>query len=153
MDAHTTYRGPGLLHPKLSASAVSLGKTLVRAYETKRTQFRFEIFETFRSPARQDYLLSRKTTKAGKWQSAHQFGLAVDFVPYLTQWEAAAVGGKAGWFWPDIGDECWEFLGNEAQKFGLSRPYRWDGSHVEHPLFREIMKTIEGAAAPSQSGL
>lgn len=153
MDKNVVYRGMGLLHPKLSASAVTLSKDLVRCYETGRTQFRFEVFETYRSPVRQDHLLSGKTSKAGKWQSAHQFGLAVDFVPYLSQAEGEALGVKAGWFWPKIEDPCWEFLDNRAKLVGLSRPYGWDGPHVEHPLFARIMKTIKGAEAPSQSGL
>lgn len=153
MNGETIYRDVGLLHPKLSASAISLRQDLIRAYESGRTEFRFEIFETFRSPERQRYLVGRKTSKAGPWQSAHQFGLAVDFVPFLTQAEGEALGVKAGWYWPPITDICWKFLQQRAQQFGLDRPYSWDGPHVEPPLFRQLMNTIEkGAKAPFVSG-
>lgn len=145
LDENSIYRGVALLHPKLSAIATSLSKDLIRAYETGRTQFRFEIFETFRSPARQIRLKREGTSKAGPWQSAHQFGLAVDFVPFVSQAEASALGVKVGWYWPGIDDPCWKFLDSRARTFGVSRTLEWDGPHVEHPLFEEIAKTIKGA--------
>lgn len=152
MDENTIYRGVALLHPKLSAIAASLREDLVRAYKSGRTEFCFEVFETFRSPARQIRLKREGTSKAGPWQSAHQFGLAVDFVPFLNQAEAEALGVKVGWYWPGATDPCWDFLNKRANTFGVSTPISWDRPHVEHPLFAEIWQTIKGAEAPFRSG-
>lgn len=91
-------------------------------------------FEGFRLPQRQYDLLARgKVTKAGPWESAHQYGLAVDFacrgvdpVGMLTQWT---------WEAPDV---VWHFLRRVARSSGLDIPIRWDKGHVCHPLWNEI---------------
>lgn len=152
MDENTIYRGIGLLHPKLSAIATSLSQDLIRSYQAGRTEFRFEVFETFRSPARQIRLKREGTSKAGPWQSAHQFGLAIDFVPYLSQAEAVALGKPVGWYWPPIEDGCWTFLDNRAKTFGVSRTIAWDGPHIEHPLFEEMMEVMKAPAGAFVSG-
>lgn len=78
------------------------------------------IFETYRSPERQDHLYSQvpKVTDAKAWMSWHQYGLAVDLV----------FGGPGKWSWK--GD--WEGLATFMQARGL----RWigmkDAGHFEH---------------------
>lgn len=159
MDANTIYRDISLLHPKMSGVATGLAKDLVRGYETGRTKFKFEIFETFRSPVRQLSLKAKGTSKAGPWQSPHQFGLAIDFVPFLSAEEARAestIRGRKilpGWFWPEIGEQPWSFLKERANLFGVEQPIAWDKPHIEHPLWLQVQKALKGPEGPSQSGL
>lgn len=85
----------------------------------------FKPFETYRSPMRQLQLYESvpQVTKAQPWQSAHQFGLAVDFVPFI----------NGMWSWAD--HEPWDVLARHALKHGLRVPIAWDKAHVEHPAF------------------
>ena len=65
---------------------------------------------------RQQYLFEHtKSTKAQAWQSAHNFGLAADFVP---------MDPDGLWSWRD--DEDWFWLGHRARECGLSQPIKWD---------------------------
>jgi len=138
-----------LLHPKMVGPTKRLHEYLIDCHETHRTQFRFEIFETFRSPVDQRNALTKGVSKAGPWQSAHQFGLAVDFVPYLNSSDTAIASKRInkevrpGWFW-EIGDDHpdWMILRISAEKFGLTRPISWDLPHVQHPLFDKIFKIL-----------
>ena len=68
------------LHPEVRGAFSALSEDLALAYQTNRTEFLLEPFEGLRSPDRQAHLLTEGTTKAGPWKSAHQYGLAVDFV-------------------------------------------------------------------------
>lgn len=121
------------LHPVLSPIVERLAESLRRGHESGRFETLFKVFETYRSPVRQLYLLSEGTTKAGPWKSAHQFGLAVDFVPF--------VNGK--WIWPSIESRVWNDMREEAKRFGLTAPIAWDGPHIEHPSFEKIKKILK----------
>ena len=111
----TIHRDISLLNPKFALVVRRLHEYLIDAHETGRTKTRFEVFETFRDPIRQADLLKKGASKAGPFQSAHQFGLAVDFVPYLTSEEALALGTRIGervlpgWSWHSSHDYsfCW----------------------------------------------
>ena len=93
-------------------------------YRTKQIKTLFKPFEGYRSPERQNYLFHvMKTTKARAFQSAHNYGLAVDFVPF--------VDGK--WSWDNHHD--WEALRYLASQRGLLTPIKWDLPHVEHPIW------------------
>ena len=136
----TIHSDIALLNPKFALVVRRLHEYLIDAHETGRTKTRFEVFETFRDPMRQAHLLKIGTTKAGPFQSAHQFGLAVDFVPYLTGEEALALSERkgervfAGWSWDASHD--YEFLLNGARMHQLAMPiFAWDKCHVEHPNF------------------
>lgn len=94
----------------------------------------FGIFEGYRSPERQAYLLKRGDSKAGPWQSAHQYGLAVDIVPI--------VDGQ--WSW-NVGADIWTHIASIAVRHGLVVPIGWDKAHVQHPLFAQAKRLI-GAA-------
>jgi peptidoglycan L-alanyl-D-glutamate endopeptidase CwlK len=81
---------------------------------------------TYRSPEEQDALYAigrtkpgRKVTNAKAGQSAHNYGLALDFVPMEN--------GKPVW---DEGHNAWRKAGNLAPSFGLE----WAGTW---PTFRE----------------
>lgn len=145
------YRDVYLLHPEFSRQVRGLAQDLILSYETRRTKTRFEVFETFRHPARQKDLFKRGTTKATEYQSAHQFGLACDFVPVLTDEEAAELGRRigervfAGWNWHSSHD--YAFLKDTAKKWALEVPITWDPCHVEHPHFRQALRTFNVALA------
>ena len=140
MNKHTIYRDTSLLHPKLVGPCKALNQYLVDTYKAGVTKTRFELFETFRSPIRQQYMLEKGSSKAGPFQSAHCVGLAVDFVPYLNQAEAAALGLTPGWSWDNVHD--WKHLRDAANRFGLDVPIQWDLAHVEHPLWDRVKKTL-----------
>lgn len=91
----------------------------------------FRVFETTRGAARQGLLYVDGKTKAQGWQSPHQYGLAVDFVPYINN----------RWTW-DVPDEVWQLLSDRATKFGLRCDIRWDRAHVEHPIFDRVRSVL-----------
>ena len=127
MSIHRTYVELDLLHPEVRTAFIGLSEALVWAHETGKTETAFGIFETYRSPERQDYLFRvRKTTKARPWQSPHQYGLAADFVPRV----------NGGWSWAPNHD--YEFLKKCAQECGLDVPISWDRCHVEAPEFQSV---------------
>lgn len=133
-----------LLHPKMKAIATDMHADLTSRYKSGAMEFQFDIFETFRFPDRQAMLLRERKTKAGPWQSAHQVGLAVDFVPYLTASQAAKVrpGGSnlPGWYWPAAEHKDWRALHTLATEYGLNKRLNWDSPHCEHPLFDKMQK-------------
>lgn len=120
-----------LLHPKTREAFRLLNEYLVSSYELGETRTSFQVFETFRSPDRQERLRKLGRSKARGWQSAHQYGCAVDFVPVLEN-EATA---RTGYHWSWDLSHDWKFLADAAVKFGLRRPIKWDLAHIEHPLF------------------
>lgn len=100
------------------------------------SKYRLTPLEGYRHPMRQQYLLAvKKTTKAGPWKSAHQYGLAVDFAGH---WIDEI--GKHHWTW-DLPTEVWSSLKRDAAEFDLLIPIKWDLGHVEAPEFGE-MKTV-----------
>ena len=123
------------LHPKVQSVFHDLAEALVSGYEAGLTQTRFQIFETFRTPSRQNYLLTKGTTKARGWQSPHQFGFAVDFVPVSFDPDGVIFSWSA--------EHDYNFLGKLALEHGLTRPISWDKCHIEHPLWHEHRKTIK----------
>jgi len=107
-------------------------------------------FEAYRHPARQAMLLGEGRTRAAPYSSAHQFGLAVDFVPVRD-----GVVGQWSWQAPK---EAWDFLGQCAQKFGLVQPISWDRPHIESPVWSQLARAlrkaldgtpVKGAAGPT----
>ena len=138
----TIYSDMSLCNPEFAARATRLHKYLIDAHETGRTKTRFEIFESYRTPMRQRDLLKKGVSKAGPFQSAHQFGLAMDFVPHLSPEEAAALSASTGervfpgWNWHSSHD--YRFLATAAQLFKLTVPISWDPCHVEHPNWPQL---------------
>ena len=124
------------LQPFAIAPFVRLQTLLSQSYEEKKIRVLFMPFESYRSPHRQDKLKRdpRHVTKAGPWASAHQYGLAVDFVPYHFT-------GRVGWSWDD--EEPWGDLKQMATASGLHVPYAWDQAHVVHPAYAKVKKTLE----------
>ena len=85
---------------------------LLEGHSGGHTKTLFRPFEGLRTNERQAFLLTQGTTKAGPWRSAHNYGLAVDYVPW--------VDGK--WSWDDGHD--WDFLRDVAVNFGGIMPLK-----------------------------
>lgn len=118
-----------MIHPRGKLAFKELSLHLKVAFEQKRTLSQFRVFETYRSPTRQQELRAKgNVTKAGPFESAHQFGLAVDFIP----WD--------GEIWSWDGRHDWSFLHKAAKAYGLDVPISWDKGHVEHPLWTNDLR-------------
>ena len=124
------------LHAEVRGQFGALAEDLALAYQSDRTEFRFEPFEGLRSPDRQNHLLAEGTTKARAWQSPHQFGFAVDYVPRVLR----GIGDSARWqwHWPESEHDDWKVLAELAAEAGLRTPIGWDKPHVEHPFWRDV---------------
>lgn len=119
------------LHPIAQDAFSELALDLSEQFRRGLVAVHFRLFEGFRSPSRQRYLYDQepRVTEAGAWQSAHNFGLACDYVPWVfrdTTWS---------WSWDD--SHPWDFLRSRAKIFGLSVPIAWDRGHVEHQAWRD----------------
>lgn len=105
---------------------------MLAAYLGGQTKLLFKPFEGYRTPERQEYLFRvMKTTKARAWESAHQYGFAVDFVPTLKP--------HGAWTW-EASDDDWTFLHETGAALGLAAPIKWDKPHFQHgawPMIRE----------------
>lgn len=119
------------LHPIARDAFSELAVDLHDQFEREATKTNFRLFEGYRSPQRQAYLFNQtpKVTHADAWTSAHNYGLAADFVPYVF------TDGKWQWSWDESHD--WNFLHQRANLFGLNAPLTWDRGHVEHPKWKE----------------
>lgn len=156
----TTYRGIQWqdLHPIARMPFQDLTETLTKAFTGKATRTWFRPHMGYRGPAVQDALYAHGRTKPGAqvtkaqgWESAHQFGLAVDFVPWIggsiprEKADGTPIGGdepKGYWLWDDTAD--WKFLKSRAEMHGLLCPIAWDRPHVEHPAWDVIRRRIRG---------
>lgn len=115
------------LHPAVRFKYYELAKML------EADGLPFFLFEGYRSPQRQDELALKvpAVTNARAWQSAHQVGLAGDFVGVI----------NGAWSWRD--DLPWGELKIRARRLGLDVPIRWDKPHVEATtLWQELRSRI-----------
>lgn len=123
--AFVVNRSVDFLHPKMREAVLRLSKAVAHPFRDQPSgrEYSFQMYEGFRTVQRQAHLISVGTTKAGPWQSAHQYGLAVDFVPI-----------HAGrWTWDGVPTDAWEWMRSEARSLGLRTPIAWDLPHLEHP--------------------
>jgi peptidoglycan LD-endopeptidase CwlK len=111
------------LHPVMR-DAVSM---LVRTIESENLPFR--VFETLRSPLRQDWLYQQGRSRSGSivtyaqaWNSYHQYGLAVDFVLWINE----------TWTWNTLGINAarWERLHALGKTVGLE-PLKFETPHLQ----------------------
>lgn len=119
-----------LLNPLMQPPIRKMQAILIDLYGKKLTDTNFQLFETWRSPVDQLVYKEKGTSKAGPWQSPHQYGLAADFVPFV----------DGSWSWAQGHD--WELLGRVARECGLTRPIGWDLPHVEHPRWATIKQYL-----------
>lgn len=128
------------LHPKMRGPIFALTEAIGKLrYPSQSSGFHIRLypFEGYRHPLRQNYLRTvTKTTKAGPWQSAHQYGLAVDFAGRLVEDDTGLLVNS--WTW-ELRDEAWSDLKRYARSEGLDVPIAWDRGHVVHPLFDKMM--------------
>ena len=92
-----------------------------------------KIFEFYRHPDKQVEYLQKGTSKAGPFESAHQFFEAGDLIdPKL--------------FW-NVSDDYWEAISDAVEiveeKFSVKlvhgwRDWGWDGPHIELPDWRDV---------------
>lgn len=129
------------LHPKMQGPLANLTAACRgRVFESDGKKFILHPFEGFRSAVRQQHLFAGgKVTKARPWQSAHQYGLAVDFAGLRVEMNGTVV--PASWFWPISPHPCWMELKRLAIREGLDVPISWDIGHVEHPVF-PLLKSL-----------
>lgn len=120
------------MHPKAREVFGLLTHRLEQGFTGGFTTSWFRPFEGYRAPEDQTALVRRGVSKAGPWQSAHNYGLAVDFVA----WDA----DKQAWSWAE--EEDWKFLKEAAIGCGLVHPISWDRPHVEHPIWRAISRQL-----------
>lgn len=122
-----------LLSPFCKVQFLQLGEYLHESWKRNKTKTRFVAFEGFRHPARQRslYQSGRNVTRADAFYSAHNYGLAVDFVPY---------SDSKGWSWDPEHD--YDFLSRSAKKYGLWVPIAWDKVHVESPLWGGVRRAL-----------
>ncbi len=97
--------------------------------ELKAEGHPFELFEAFRTPARQRHLHAQGRTRPGNivtkakaWQSFHQYGLAVDIVLKI----------KGEWSWNDSGKfaRSWDRLHEIGRAHGL-KPLSFEKPHLQ----------------------
>lgn len=133
-------KGTDLLHPAMRPLAEKLVGRLYDAHMDGEIKTLFRPFETYRSPFRQNQLYEQGRTIGGKivtnaraWESAHQFGLAMDLVPY------GRVGGASAYkyYW-DAPESDWNFMHRTAKALGFKDRIPWDSPHIEDPAFDDI---------------
>lgn len=103
--------------------------------ELQGLQTGLAIFETIRSPERQDELHAQGRSRAAAYQSAHQYGLAADIV----------FNDGGVWTWPNRDDPRWEPLRLLAPSFGLET-LSFERPHVEIEGFHWGGKLTPGPA-------
>lgn len=130
----------GLLHPKARGSFILLRDNLLRGYLAGECPVLFEPFEGLRDPERQAELRAKGQSKAGPWESPHQYGLAVDFWPRKKD---ARGDDKVGWdFTMPADDVRWDYLQKQAVHVGMDTPIKWDRPHVQHPLWLRFRQFV-----------
>ena len=119
-----------LAHPSARSDFEALAKRASGGLAAGSLRIPFLVFELYRSPQDQEEAFKRGASQARAYTSAHQFGLAIDLVPF--------VNGK--WTWdPPGGTLAWDALDKLVAEFpNLSRPISWDRPHVEHVLWNKL---------------
>lgn len=117
------------LHPRMIQPVTDLLADLKAGHIAGEVETAFDLFEGYRDAKRQALLFKQRVTKAKPWESAHQYGLGCDIVPF--------VDGQ--WSW---GHHDYEALRVAAERHGLQVPITWDRCHVVHPLFTNIQRIL-----------
>lgn len=111
-------RSLDLLYPPFAA------KVKMGIAAANNAGYSVEVFETWRSPERQDHLYAQGRTRAGKivtnargWESSHQLGLAIDIALIV----------KGEW--------SWNFDPAKVSKYFIQQGLEWggksDGPHYQ----------------------
>lgn len=131
----------GHIHPKALGNFQRLEAELLRGVLAGEVDVWFRPFEGYREPAKQLAVYNAGTSKALPFQSAHQYGLAVDWVPFIVKGGISrnmnfdrAPAGR--WSWDEA--HPWGYLQRAADRCGLLTPIKWDKPHTEHPLWERV---------------
>lgn len=119
-----------LLHPKARDHFRVLSDRLETAYKTGTTPTLFMPFEGYRDPQQQVALVKRGVSKARPWQSAHNYGLAVDYVALSDP------RSLSSWDWDNGHD--WDMLRTISTNMGMCNSISWDRPHVWHPIWDAV---------------
>lgn len=145
------------LHPVARQQFSNLEDRLMIGYWSQKTKTLFRPQMGYRSPEVQDGLYAQGRTKKGDvvtkargWESAHQFGLAVDFVAWVIEADQIGTNLRTGrlssdygvWSWSDEHD--WKYLKEQAELVGLTVPIKWDRPHVQHPAWETLRARLRG---------
>lgn len=122
-----------LVHPKCIGGFILVGQRIIDAHRRGELTQLYLPFEGYRSPPQQIDLVRRNVSKAMPWQSAHNYGMAVDFVGW---------NEKDGWNWQPADSRDWQIIGQIATNAGMLRPITWDKPHVEHPLWHSLKRQL-----------
>lgn len=118
-----------IIHPRAYDAFRRLAHTLELDHRYGKLGTLFKPFESYRHPYRQADLY-RSGRERRPYQSAHQFGFAVDFVPYENN----------RWTWDK--NKPWDALAERARACGLVVPHPHEPSHVEHPYWQDYVACL-----------
>lgn len=128
-------RDLSLAHPRFGCQLWRFVEACELAHSSGQTAHHWRVFELYRHPDRQDYLLRQGTTQCGAWNSAHQYGLAADF---------AAQTAQGTWYWPE--KTAYEELHALAHTHDIAFPVSWDPGHCESrfwPTLKSFLLTMK----------
>lgn len=124
------------IYRSIAMLAPSMGRMIGDLFDALRERpdlpVNWYLVETYRDPERQASLFYKGKSKAGAWQSPHQYGLAADIVPFD--------GTKP--IWPNLDDARWATLAVAAEAVGLATPIKWDPGHVQHPGWTDVWSVV-----------
>jgi len=146
----TRFADEKLVHPRMRKPLLGLVRLCadMRPFPVKDGEGVFRLFESYRTPQRQDQLNmvaagQKQVTQVGAFGSAHQFGLAADFAVWRDHEDPRLA--MDGWMWPD--DAPWHLLKAMAENVGLEAPLKWDRGHVQHPVWPSIQNLLRSTAS------
>jgi hypothetical protein len=99
--------------------------------ECRKREIPLYAFELHRTPERQQQLLMQGTTKAGPWQSPHQYGQAIDLIHKTKLWSLTDAE------WELIGTIGKEIARKKKVKITWGGDWGWDMAHWEMTNWRE----------------
>jgi hypothetical protein len=90
--------------------------------QLKEHKFPFFVYEGQRTPERQEELRKAKRSKAGPWQSPHQYGCAVDIIHSVYGWMDTQFGAQEA-------RKRWKIIGTIGKEVARRKGYKitWGG--------------------------
>lgn len=116
------------LHTRLVVYAHEFQQALIRMHQHGRLSQPWQIAEGWRPPDRQMELFVSGFSRHQAWQSAHQYGMAIDIAPMGDDVCAAMTD------WPTLLDT--------ASRFGLACPEGEPMGHLEHYDWQQWLQTF-----------
>jgi len=134
-DVTKPIRNLSLLHPDFRKKVIEIQRIL------NNEEIPLKIYETFRYPDRQIYVLKNGGSNAKPWQSYHQYGFAVDFVIYYGNDPTNYSDNKWSWDNKNEHPDWWNRMHMLGKKHGLTPIYKKNGKLFEsahlQPFFQD----------------